>query len=343
MCVGAVSDQQDAIMIDRTRGLCLLALGAMLWLAGSAHAAAPAGSDGTLTVRLENDALNGTDRYYTAGQSIGWTGPVGDVPDVLGQLGRRLWGDGQQRISLGLTQLLFTPANTQISPPDPKDRPYAGLLLGGVSLIQDTPTRRDVLRVDLGVIGPDALGEQVQNGFHHLIGDTTNRGWSDQLPNQPVVELIAQRIWRVRLGVAGPLEIDMLPELTGSVGTWRVAGEAGAMLRIGQRLGADFGAPRIQPGLTGDDAYETARRFAWYAFVGADGQAVAWDETIEGEPFASTRHVALEPLLGEAEIGVAVIVHGVRASFTHVMQTQSFRGQSGGVFWFDSLTVSVPF
>ncbi|HVB66588.1 MAG TPA: lipid A deacylase LpxR family protein [Acetobacteraceae bacterium] len=330
-------------MIDKTRGLCLLALATLLPLASPARAATPAGSDGTLTLRIENDTLNDTDRYYTAGDSIGWTGPVGEVPDVLGQLGHHLWGDGQQRISLGVSQLLFTPANTQINPPDPKDRPYAGLLLGGMSLIQDTPTRRDVLRLDLGVIGPDALGEQAQNGFHHLIGETTNKGWSYQLPNQPVVEVIEQRIWRVRLGTAGPLEVDMLPELTGSVGTWRVAGEAGAMMRIGQGLGADFGAPRIQPGLTGDDAYQTARRFAWYAFVGVDGQAVAWDETIEGEPFASTRHVTLEPLLGEAEIGIAVIVDGVRASFTHVMQTQSFRGQSGGLFWFDSLSMSVPF
>ncbi len=330
-------------MTNGTRCLVLLVLGALLPVARTAAAAMPTGRDGTLTLRIENDALNGTDRYYTAGESVGWTGPVGKVPDPLGQLGRRLWGDGQQRIALGLSQLLFTPADTQITPPAPKDRPYAGLLLGGLALIQDTHFHRDVLRLDLGVIGPDALGEQVQNGFHHLIGDTTNKGWSYQLPDQPVVEAIEQRIWRVRLGTAGPLEVDVLPELTGSLGTWRVAAEAGATLRIGQGLGADFGAPRIQPGLTGDNAYATTRRFAWYAFVGADGQAVAWDETIAGEPFANTRHVALEPLVGEAEIGVAVIVDGVRASFTHVMQTQSFRGQSGGLFWFDSVSVSVPF
>ena len=67
-------------MIDRTRGLCLLALATLLPLTRPARAAAPAGSDGTLTVRIENDALNGTDRYYTAGESVGWTGPVGEVP-----------------------------------------------------------------------------------------------------------------------------------------------------------------------------------------------------------------------------------------------------------------------
>ncbi|MGH7043486.1 MAG: lipid A deacylase LpxR family protein [Acetobacteraceae bacterium] len=330
-------------MTDKTCAFCILAVAALLPLAGMAHAAEPPGGDGILTLRVENDTLNGTDRYYTSGEHIGWTGPVGDVPDPLGQLGHRLWGDGQQRISLGLSQLLFTPRDTQMSSPDPRDRPYAGLLLGGLSLIQDTPSRRDVLALDLGMIGPDALGERVQNGFHNLIGDTSNKGWQDQLPDQPVIELMEQRIWRVRFAVAGPLEIDVLPELTGSVGTWRVAGEAGAVLRIGQGLDADFGAPRIRPGLTGNDAYDTARRFTWYAFAGADGQAVAWDETIEGEPFRSTRHVTLQPLLGEVEVGVAIIFDGMRASFTHVMQTQSFRGQSGGLFWFDSVSVSIPF
>ena len=330
-------------MTDPIRILRALAFAVLLTPAALARAAAPPGSDGILTFRIENDTLNGTDQYYTAGQRIGWTSPVGQVPAPLARLGSWLWGEGRQRIGLGLTQLLFTPRQTQIDPPDPRDRPYAGLLLGGLSLIHDTAVRRDVVQLDLGMIGPASLAEQSQDTFHHLIGEATPKGWDAQLPNQPVVEVTAQRIWRVPLAEPGALRIDLLPELTGAVGSWRVAGQFGAVLRIGQGLGADFGAPRIRSGLTGDDAYTATRHLAWYVFVGADGQAVAWDETLQGEPFRSTAHVTRLPLVGEVEAGIAVITHGIRASFTHVIRTRTFRGQSGGVFQFDSVSLSVPF
>ena len=321
----------------------LLGLLACAPLAPVAHAAPPEARNGIFTLRVENDSLNGTDHYYTAGDHLGWTSAPGQVPDVLASLARALWGDGQQRIGIGVTQLLFTPDNTQRIPPNPRDRPYAGLLLAGASLIEDSARTRNVLSLELGVIGPAALGADAQNGVHTLIRETTTSGWSAQLPNEPVINLTGQRIWRLPLLQAGPFEFDALPEVAAGLGTWRIYAETGAMLRFGQGLGADFGAPRNRPGLNGDDAYTPTRGFSWYVFAGVDGQAVGWDETVNGEPFRTTRHVTLEPLVGEVEVGVSVIAFGVRASFVHVMQTQTFRGQRGGLFQFDSATISIPF
>ena len=328
---------------DVRPNLSLLCLLAGVALTPMARAAQPAAANGVFTLRLENDALNGTDRYYTAGEHLGWTSAPGQVPDGLAALARRLWGPGRQRIALGLTQLLFTPENTQIIPPNPHDRPYAGLLLAGASLIEDNAHTRNVLGLDLGVIGPAALGADVQNGFHTVLGETTTSGWSAQLPNQPVVELTGQRLWRLPLARPGRFEIDAVPEVAVGLGTWRIYAETGAVLRFGQGLDADFGAPPNRPGLSGDDAYTPTRRISWYVFVGVDGQAVGWDETLNGEPFRATRHVTLQPLLGEVEAGVSVIAFGVRASFVHVVQTQSFRHQRGGLFQYDSATISIPF
>ncbi len=200
-----------------------------------------------------------------------------------------------------------------------------------------------MLDLDLGVIGPAALGEQVQNGFHHLIGDTPNRGWDSQLPNQPVVQLLASRTWRLPIAAPGPFEIDALPTLTAGAGTWRIYGLAGAQIRFGQGLDADFGAPRIPPGLNGWDAYNATRPLAWYVFAGVDGQAVGWDETLDGEPFGASAHVTRIPFVGEFEAGIAVMAFGVRLSFTDVIQTHEFHGQASGPFQFGSATVSFKF
>jgi lipid A 3-O-deacylase len=296
-----------------------------------------------VTLQVENDATAGTDRYYTSGIRLSTTSPTDAMPDLLARLGQALFGAGQQRLTLGLSQLLFTPRDTQISPPDPRDRPYAGLLLGNAALIHDTDRARGVIDLNLGVIGPAALGEEVQNGFHHLIGQEPNRSWDSQLPNQPVAEVLASRIWRLPVAKVGPFEFDALPTLTAGLGTWRVYGLAGGQVRMGQGLKSDFGTPLIAPGLNGWDAYNATRRFAWYAFAGIDGQAVGYDETIDGEPFRSTPHVSRIPFVGEFQAGIALMAFGLRISFTDVIRSHEFHGQAGGPFQYGSAAVSFKF
>jgi lipid A 3-O-deacylase len=311
----------------------------------AARAAPQADPSTIITGQVENDSPSGTDRFYTSGVRFGITLPTGQLPGFASEFGHTLWGDGQQRLAFDLTQNMFTPRVTQAAQPDPHDRPYAAILLGTASLIQDSETTRNVLSLGLGAIGPPALGEEAQNTVHRAIHALSAKGWSAQLPGQPVAQLTADRIWRVPITEPGSaIEMDVLPELTGGLGTWRIYAQAGVQLRVGQGLGSDFGAARIRPGLSGGDAFNATRPFAWYFFAGADGQAVAWDETLNGEPFASTRHVSATPLVGEFQVGVTVMVsNAVRASFTQVWQTREFYGQYGHMFRFSSAALSIKF
>jgi len=326
----------------RRRGQCL---GAVLIGLSTAQAAPPPDPAGIITVRLENDSTNpGSDRYYTGGWQLGYTSPTGAVPGFLASMGEAVWGPGQQRFAIDLSQLLFTPSFTGVANPPQNDRPYAATLMAGVSLIHDTDHTRSTLGLGLGVIGPAALGSEVQNGFHRATGQEELRGWDTQIPNQPVIQLAVQRIWRAEAGNIGGLEVDVLPSLTAGAGTYRIYGEAGAEIRIGQGLKADFGAPRIRPGLTGTDAFTVpADGFAWYVFLGGDGQAVAWDETLDGLPFATSRHVSREPVVGELRGGVAFLFGRMRLAASHVIQTREFRGQRGGLFQFSSVSLGAGF
>ena len=298
-----------------------------------------------ITGQHENDLLAGTDRNYTSGVRFGVTLPTGDLPSFTSDFGHWLWGEGQQRLAFDLTQNMFTPRITQAVRPNPRDRPYAAILLGTVSLVQDTDSTRNMLSLGLGTIGPPALGEVVQNDVHRTVNAATAKGWDYQLPGQPVVQITADRIWRLPIAPPGsPLEVDTLPELTAGLGSWRIYAQAGAQLRIGQGLDSDFGAARIRPALTGGDAFNATRPFAWYIFAGADGQAVAWDETLNGDPFTNSRHVSRVPLVGEFQAGLVVMVaNSVRVSFTHIWQTHEFYGQYGHMFQFSSAALSVKF
>ena len=322
----------------------LMTLLCMSLLPAVSHAEAPDDPLHTLTIQLENDSTRRrSDSYYTSGERISYVSPTGAVPAPLSALGRALLGEGKQRLGLELSQNIFTPRFTQQDNPPLNDRPYSAVLLGTVSLIQDTDRSRTALSLGLGVIGPAALGRNVQNGFHDLVGQREARGWSTQIPNQPVVQLTAERTWRVPLIQAGGIESDMLPSATLAAGTFRIYGQAGAQIRVGQGLNADFGPPRIRPGMTGTDAYTPDRSFAWYLFAGVDGQVVAWDETLDGLPFATSRHASRLPLVGEAQFGAALLVGNLRLTLMHTLQSNEFRGQTNGLFQFSGVALSMKF
>jgi lipid A 3-O-deacylase len=330
------------------RPLTLAMAGPLALLAGAAHAqAVRPDPDNILTVQVENDAvstLKGTsDQYYTSGLKLGWTSGA-DAIDAVAQLGHGIWGDGTTRVSLDITQSIFTPRDTQISPPNPQDHPYAGELLATLGLIHDGANTRDVVALSLGVVGPSALGEEVQNGFHNIIGDTTNRGWHYQIQDQPAVNLLVQRTWRLPVTSIGPIETDILPSATAALGDVRDYVQAGAQFRFGQGLASDYGTARIEPGLNGSDAYTNTTPIAWYGFAGADGQAVGYDVSLDGSAFRNnTPSVHRTWDVGEFEAGLAVLVYGLRITYTQTWQTQEFKGAKAGLFNFGSLALSTKF
>jgi hypothetical protein len=285
-----------------------------------------------------------SDRNYVNGLRIGWTSPTDTfVPNAMVDMGHTLWGDGKERIAFDLSQSIFTPTDTAAVHPSPYDRPYAGVLTGNFYLMEDNDHWRSTVGLQVGLVGPGALGEEVQNGFHDVIGQGHNLGWRSQIHNEPVVELLSQRVWREPIGQFGGLETDVLPDLEVGAGNLRVYALTGAAVRLGQGLNSDYGVARVRPGMGGGDAFTPTRNFAWYIFAGLDGQAVAHDITLDGNTFENSRHVSRQPWVGEAEFGFALLYQGVRLTYTQVVQTQEFHGQHGGLHETGSLALSARF
>lgn len=327
---------------------CLAALAAAAFVSMPAGAAAasvpPDDPHSIVTIQLENDALSipSTDELYTSGERLGYVGPTGAVPGFVSGLGHQLFGVGTQRIEVDLQQVIFTPTDTQVYNPNPKDRPYAGQLSVKLSLIQDTTLTRSIAGVSLGVVGPAALGQSVQNGFHEIIGQTPNKGWGYQLNNEPTLDFFGGRIWRENIADLAGVGVQVLPQLTGQVGNTEIYAQAGGILRFGQGLDSDFGPAVIQPQLSGMDAYTPTRPFVWYVFGGVLGRFVAHDMLVQGNDFQSSRGVGLTHWQGDMEFGAAVIYRGVRLSAVETFETPEFH-HSAPAFQYGSVALSVRF
>lgn len=330
--------------IDMNLRAAVLAVTAVL--AVPAMARADGASSSIWTLQAENASItttSPTDRYYVNGLHAAWTGPEGLVPGAIAGLGHTLFGEGAQRVTIGITQQIYTPDDTAPFDPPPDDEPYAGYLALNLALIQDAANTRTVAGLNLGVIGPGAAGQSVQNNFHGIIGQSGTNGWHYQLPNSPVVDLLGARIWRVSLGHVGGLQTDALPQISGVAGLSTVYVQPAVGFRIGSGLASDYGPPLLTPSPSGADAYTVIQPFAWYLFASAAAKFVAHDEVLQGSDFADSRGVTETPVVGSFEVGAAIIWHGLRFSYTQMFQTSRFHGQVGNIHEFGSVAVSGTF
>lgn len=324
-------------------GLATLGLVALCALPAAAQTPQQAG---TWILQDENASISTTtpsDRYYVNGVHLGWTSPTGVAPTSIANLGGFLFGKGTTRVSIGLTQQLFTPFDTKSINPPTNDEPYAGYLAVNLGLTQDAPTTRSLLGVSLGIVGPEAGGEWIQNNFHSVIGQKGTHGWAYQLPTEPAIDFNAARIWRLSMGSVAGLETDVLPQISGMAGLTQDYVQPAIGFRIGSGLNSDYGPPLLAQSPTGGDAYDQIQPFAWYLFAGGAGKFVAHDTFLQGTLFRDSRSVPIEHAVGSFDVGAVILWSGLRFSYVQVFQTDRFRHQQGSLHEFGSFSVSGTF
>jgi hypothetical protein len=315
-------------------------LAALFLLLGASPAFA---ENGRFTIIEENDSLFfNSDKHYTQGLRLSYLGPelapdgwASSSFEALGFVMPWLGADASarsRRLAIIVGQSLFTPKETDLRPPDPADRPYAGWLYGGVSLLQETDHRiLDHIELQLGIVGPGAAGKATQNEWHQFIGVTEARGWGSQVQNEVGGLIEVERKWRIGLVGDPSAGVDIVPEVGGVAGNVFTYGKTGALLRIGTNLGGDYGPVRVTPGLSGTD-YADTRAFGqglgFYAFVGAEGRAVGRNIFLDGNSFRQSRSVDKKILVGDLQAGFSAFWSDrLRLDAMVVRRSPEFEGQ----------------
>lgn len=312
---------------------------ALAGLGMSAAAAETEPSIGTFSLQLENDRIAATDRHYTHGMRLSWVSDKRmDGPDWARELLVILYPLAEVRrgrIGFALGQNIYTPEDTSTTALDFEDRPYAGWLYGAISLHAETGRQFAGHKVDLldsvelsvGIVGPQAFGEDVQNNFHDLIGVARSAGWNNQLKNEPALALFFERKLRPpSVRVAG-YEADVLPHIGGAVGNVFTLANIGATFRIGRGLKQDFGPPQIRPTLSGLPAIDKSDALNWYFFAGAEGRAILRNIFLDGNSVAESHNIAKEPFVGSLQFGLSLAYGSARLTFSHVFLSKEFTVQ----------------
>ena len=265
-----------------------------------------------LTLILENDNYvpPRQDRHYTNGIFLSYGFPKGHQPKWLSWLGRLTLlannvADREYDIALG--QNLYTPEAFASPDPAPNDRPFAGWLYGEISVTTHAPGVEEQLALNLGVVGPAALGETTQKLIHDVSGDRGPLGWRHQLDNEPALSLRYRRSWFTPLMNGDDLELDLVSRAGLTTGNVVTESGVGAMLRLGSVL-FDRDIPRRpQPGLSGNSTRFDSRagRFDWFVFAGAQGRAVLHNLFLDGSTFKDSPSVDRGVLVWDGSAGIS--------------------------------------
>lgn len=291
----------------------------------------------SITGQVENDLFDyvgdHTDRYYTHGTEIAALSPPIDGGSLPFAQRLKLVKSGDQvRGGVVLGQNIYTPESLRVEEQDPADRPYAGWLYVGPTFVSQTEGELNSLELQIGVVGPSALGHLAQNKVHDIIRAARFEGWSNQLKDEAAFVLMGERMWvpEVLLGsVAGGWALDQTDHAGFSVGTVSTGASLGTTFRIGHGMDNDFGAPRIRPAPAGPAFFRNERDLSGYVFVGGESRVVVRDIFLDGNTFQNSPRTDKRPLVFELQAGVSLRWRFIRFAYAHVWRSEEFVGQHG--------------
>ncbi|MEM9837831.1 MAG: lipid A deacylase LpxR family protein [Pseudomonadota bacterium] len=276
---------------------------------------------------LENDWAGGSDKNYSGGWQVSRTAVLRKRP------GRTKY------LQLAVAQQFYTPQYDFALRPLPDQHPYAALLFGEGKLATDLGPGKpiDIISIQIGVIGPQAQGEEVQNFIHDLIGQRESRAWDNQIGDQVFGQIGFERRWTGVKGQAGRFAIDAVPSLGASVGNALMAAEAGMTFRIGSNLDRPLGEPRLEPsggGIAWHEPSEKGQRVR-YAYLGAVARGVGHKIWLDGRWGESDIvEQSSEPFVYDVQGGFVSDLPGdarLAISYMHRSSTFEMFGESQGI------------
>jgi lipid A 3-O-deacylase len=316
----------------------LLILLAFFSVGGSRAMAADEPRLASFQFYTENDTYlpTTTDEYYTNGIRIAWVRNPNRVLNprwVNGFFDRwcrtGLCADSRPDIGYGgaLGQNMYTPHSIVDPNPQPHDHPWAGYLYYSWILFATHPHTtpsgerpvQNLFELQVGLVGPGAGANFAQSTIHRIIGSPKPRGWSNQLKNEPTVNLIY--LWRKKIGSE---TFDVVPNWGAGLGNVMTYANAGATVRLGYHI-SSFPQLLITPSFK-TESHQKTEPWEFFVFAGGDGRFVPHNIFLDGNTFRSGPEIDIhrKNFVLDLKAGASLRCKAWRLDYTYVRRSQEF-------------------
>jgi len=267
---------------------------------------------------VDNDLFAKSDDQYTSGLSISYVGEHerafddAEVPSWMGRFLDEHWpfpAEEERFVIYSLSQRIFTPTDLDATEVVEGDLPYSALLYGTITAGSQGPSRLDAFSLTLGVVGPWALGDEVQSAVHGVTGSDDPKGWDNQLENEPLLNVgFEERRRLARFGGGTGFGGDFLGGLSASLGNLETQATLASTARLGWRVPSNF---HMVSEFLAEDSLGL-RHFGpepekplVYAFAGFAATLLANAIYLDGNTFSDSHSVEHDPYVLRGSLGLA--------------------------------------
>lgn len=309
---------------------------------------APARADHVINLLVDNDVFTGTDRHYTSGVMLNYISDVDDGPRRLRELGVRFPGiepEDEMHVSVSIGHEIYTPTEIHTAELLNNDRPYAGYAYMAAGFSSANDKEVETWQLSVGVVGPSAQGEHVQNSVHRAIGVDEALGWEHELKDELAISIAYEKKWLNRAwtrSLSTNIEADMIPHVLAAVGTVQNYAGLGATWRVGQGLQSDHGPPKVRPSMPDSQFFDLGDRHTWYLFMGIDTRFMAQNIFLDGNNFTRSHSIDREDWVTDVQAGFVWTNRRFRVGYTYVIRSREFKQQKERDI-FGSMTFSAHF
>lgn len=248
--------------------------------------------------RSDNDAylFYGQDRYYTNGLFINFRHAT-DQQKLSSSLEKVTY-----EISAG--QKMYNPISGYSPKLATQDRPFAGYLYAGAN-VNLFYKKESILKfgLELGTIGPNALGEDAQKLLHKIVGFYEIKGWEYQIKNEPTINLTTQ--FTKLLGRSEAYKSDLSLESYVNIGTTFSGAGIGILLRSGD-INQLFNSAYTNSQISNNSKTERLVNNEYFFYAKPQLNFIAYDATIQGSMFNKDSPVTFgtKPLVFAQQLGL---------------------------------------
>ncbi|MBY0543891.1 MAG: lipid A deacylase LpxR family protein [Sphingobacteriaceae bacterium] len=248
--------------------------------------------------KSDNDAylFYGQDRYYTNGLFINFRHAT-DQQKLSSSLEKVTY-----EISAG--QKMYNPISGYSPKMETQDRPFAGYLYAGAN-VNLFYKKESILKfgLELGTVGPNALGEDAQKLLHKIVGFYEIKGWEYQIKNEPTINLTTQ--FTKLLGRSEAYKSDLSLESYVNIGTTFSGAGIGILLRSGD-INQLFNSAYTNSQISNNSKTERLVNNEYFFYAKPQLNFIAYDATIQGSMFNKDSPVTFEtkPLVFAQQLGL---------------------------------------
>lgn len=265
------------------------------------------------------------DRYYTNGMFLGFRYLSKNTPKKY-----------QKRIyEIEIGHEMYTPYKAIVEEKDLHDRPFAGHLFGRFGIVNVDEKKITKASLQLGIVGPDALGYEIQEIIHEIYGFKDVDGWRYQIQNTLAVNFTYDYLKNIHTDKTKTIDFTWVNR--GRIGTIYTDVTSGLLMRIGINTLANISNSMEFGSNLNDVSTSSFKQIETYFFFKPSLRYTLYDTTIQGSLFNDQSEVTREiiPIVFNFQAGIKFTMKRFNFGYTfnyHTNKVENLVHENGNIF-----------